>query len=215
MTQVITLVLADDHAVVRSGLKLLLESEADLEVLGEAADAEEALRKVKAHRPNVLLLDIVMPGRSPIEVIPEVTSASPQTRIVVLTMQSDPAYAKEALRVGASGYLLKEGADTELVDAVRQVASGSIYLYPALGARLAREDGDKGDEGSAVLSQREAEIFELLALGHTNQEIADKLYLSVRTVESHRAHIHQKLGLNSRAELVRYALDHGLLASDS
>lgn len=210
MKHKIKLVLADDHAVVRSGLSMLLEAEDDIEVVAEAGDAQEAIRKVRAYKPEILLLDLVMPGPSPIESIPKLIDASEKTKIVILTMQSDPAYASEALKAGASGYVLKEAVDADLVDAIRQVAAGSTYLHPELGARLVK-DADREDKEEGLLSERESEILGLLALGHTNQEIAGKLFLSVRTVESHRAHIQQKLRLNTRAELVRYALDHGLV----
>src|SRR5919198_2726048 len=205
-TRRVTLVLADDHAVVRSGLKLLLEAEPGHEVVAEAASAEDALRYTRAHRPSVLVLDLNMPGRPSLEVIPEIRAATPQTGIVVLTMQEDPGFAREALRAGAHGYVLKEAADEELLQAVRLAAEGDTYLNPRLGARLAAEppapSGPPDD-----LTEREVEVLRLIALGHTNSEIAGQLYLSVRTVESHRAHIQQKLRLSTRAELVRYALD--------
>ena len=206
----ITVVLADDHAVVRSGLRLLLE-QAGLHVLAEAGDAESALRSVLGHKPTVLILDLNMPGEpTSLEAIPRVTDVSPGTRVVVLTMQEDPVFAREALRAGAMGYVLKEAADSELVEAVRRAAVGETYLNPRLGAALATaplsSDGPPDD-----LTEREAEVLRLVALGHTNAEIAEQLYLSVRTVESHRARIGQKLRLSTRAELVRYALDRGLL----
>ncbi len=206
----ITVVLADDHAVVRSGLRLLLE-QAGLHVLAEAGDAESALRSVLGHKPTVLILDLNMPGEpTSLEAIPRVTDVSPGTRVVVLTMQEDPVFAREALRAGAMGYVLKEAADSELVEAVRRAAVGETYLNPRLGAALATAplspDGPPDD-----LTEREAEVLRLVALGHTNAEIAEQLYLSVRTVESHRARIGQKLRLSTRAELVRYALDRGLL----
>jgi two-component system, NarL family, response regulator NreC len=207
----ITVVLADDHAVVRSGLRLLLD-QAGLHVLAEAGDAEGALRSVLGHKPSVLVLDLNMPGKpTSLEAIPRVADASPGTRVVVLTMQDDPVFAREALRAGAAGYVLKEAAESELVEAVRRAAAGETYLNPRLGAALATAptsaDGPPDD-----LTHRETEVLRLVALGHTNAEIAAKLYLSVRTVESHRARIGQKLRMSTRAELVRYALDRGLLA---
>ena len=206
----VTLVLADDHAVVRSGLRLLLEAEPGHEVVAEAATADDALRYVKAHRPSVLVLDLNMPGRSSLEVIPEIREAVPQTGVVVLTMQEDPAFAREALQAGARGYVLKHAAGTELVQAIRAAAGGGTWLNPDLGARMAATpDGPSG--ALAELSDREIEVLRLIALGHTNNEIADQLYLSVRTVETHRARIQQKLGVSTRAELVRYALDHDLI----
>src|SRR4051812_20083283 len=201
------IVLADDHAVVRSGLKLLLEGEGDFEVVAIAGTAEDALRYVRGHKPDVLVLDLNMPGRSSLEIIPEVPEASPGTRVVVLTMQEDPAFARQALRAGASGYVLKEAADEELVQAVHMAAEGQTYLHPRLGAALAAApDGPPGD-----LTRREVDVLRLIALGHTNTEIAGELHLSVRTVETHRAHIQRKLSLATRAELVRFALDHRLV----
>ena len=205
----IRIVLADDHAVVRSGLKLLLESEDDMEVVAIAGTAEDALRYVRGHRPEVLILDLNMPGaRSSLDVLPEVGQVSPGTRVVVLTMQEDPAFARRALRAGAVGYVLKEAADDELVHAVRLATEGRSYLHPRLGAALAAEPEGPPDD----LTERELEVLRLIALGHTNAEIGLQLHLSVRTVETHRAHIQQKLRLSARAELVRYALDRGLVA---
>jgi two-component system response regulator NreC len=203
-----TIVLADDHAVVRSALRMLLESEDGFEVVAEAGDAEAATRYVLGHKPTVLILDLNMPGGSSLEAIPAIHEASPETEIVVLTMQSEPAFARKALQAGVRGYVLKEAAEAELVQAVRSAAAGDTYLQPALGARLAAEpESRRGDD----LSEREREVLRLIALGHTNAEIAEQLYLSIRTVESHRAHIQQKLRLSSRAELVSYALKHGLI----
>ncbi|MGZ4200650.1 MAG: response regulator transcription factor [Thermoleophilaceae bacterium] len=208
----ITIVIADDHAIVRSGLRMLLEAEEDLAVVAEAGDVPSALRYVRAHRPAVLILDLNMPGEPSLPAIETVRESSPDTKVVVLTMQNDPAFAREALRGGALGYVLKEAADSELVEAVRLAAQGRTYLHPELGARLAAEPpaptGPPDD-----LTEREVEVLRLIALGHTNNEIAGQLYLSVRTVESHRAHIQQKLRLSTRAELVRYALDKGLIES--
>jgi two-component system response regulator NreC len=194
---VITVVLADDHAVVRSGLRLLLEAAPGFEVVAEAGDVDAALRTVLGYKPSVLVLDLNMPGTRPsLEAIPAVMEASTGTRVVVLTMQEDPEFAREALRAGAVGYVLKEAAPGELVEAVRRAAAGETYVNPRLGAALAAAP---------------AEVLRLIALGHTNAEMAEQLFLSVRTVEYHRAHIQQKLGRSSRAELVRYALDNGLL----
>lgn len=203
----IRIVLADDHGVVRSGLRLVLESEPGLEVVAEASDVDGAKRYVRGHHPEVLVLDLNMPGGSSLEAIPELRRECPQTRIVVLTMQQEPAFAREAFSNGATGYVLKEAAGEELVEAVRRAAAGESYLNPTLGARLATLPASGRDE----LSDREVEVLRLIALGHTNAEIAAKLYLSVRTVETHRAHIQQKLGRSSRAELVGYALERGLV----
>jgi two-component system response regulator NreC len=204
-----TIVIADDHAVVRSGLRMLLDAESDLEVVAEAGDVESARRYVLGHKPNVLVLDLNMPGEPSLPAIPTILEASPKSAIVVLTMQDDPAFAREAMRAGALGYVLKEAADEELVNAVRLAADGQTYMQPSLGARLAAEPEDRKQPGD--LTEREVEVLRLIALGHTNSEIAEQLFLSVRTVESHRAHIQQKLGLVTRAELVRYALDAGLV----
>jgi two-component system response regulator NreC len=205
----ITVVLADDHAVVRSALRMLLEGESGIEVVAEAGDAESAIRYVSGHRPAVVILDINMPGGSGLAAIPQIREQSPETQIVMLTMQDETSSARQALQAGVLGYILKEAASDELVKAVRLAAEGKTYLQPELGARLAAEpEATSSDD----LSGRELEVLKLIALGHTNNEIAERLFLSVRTVESHRAHIQQKLGLTSRSELVRYALDRGLLA---
>jgi len=206
--ETITIVLADDHTVVRNALRLLLDAEPGFEVVAEAGDAPSATRYVRGHRPTVLILDLNMPGGSSLDAIPEIREASPATEIVVLTMQNEPAFARRALQAGVRGYVLKDAADAELVQAVRSAAAGDTYLQPALGARLAAgESGRDGDE----LSERERDVLRLIALGHTNAEVAERLYISIRTVESHRAHIQQKLRLSSRAELVRYALEHGMV----
>jgi two-component system, NarL family, response regulator NreC len=206
----IRIVLADDHAVVRSGLRMLLDSESDFEVVAEASDVESARRSVRGHHPKVLVLDLNMPGGSSLEAIPTLRAESPGTQIVILTMQREPAFAREALGAGALGYVLKEAADDELVQAVRRAAVGESYLNPKLGARIASEPppGPPDD-----LSEREVEVLRLIALGHTNAEIGEQLYLSVRTVETHRAHIQQKLRLSTRAELVGYALERGLIST--
>jgi DNA-binding NarL/FixJ family response regulator len=203
----IRIVVADDHAVVRRGLRLLLDGEPGFEVVGEAGDVDGARRYVRGHRPTVLVLDLNMPGGSSLEAIPVIRAESPDTQIVVLTMQEDPGYAREALAGGAIGYVLKEAADAELVEAVRRAAAGEGYLNPRLGARVAAQQAGPPDS----LSDREVEVLRMIALGHTNAEIAEQLYLSVRTVETHRAHIQQKLGLGSRSELVRYALERRLV----
>jgi two-component system, NarL family, response regulator NreC len=202
----IRIVIVDDHAVVRSGLKLLLEGQEDLEVVGEAGDARTAVFEVRAQKPDVILMDVVMPTGSGIEATPAVLKEAPGAKVLILSMQDDPAYVREAFAAGASGYVLKEAADAELVAAVREVAAGQRYVHPTLGARLVAAEADERARAEEdPLSEREHEILRLLALGHTNQEIASQLYLSVRTVETHRAHIMQKLRISTRAELVRYA----------
>jgi two-component system, NarL family, response regulator NreC len=208
MTRVL---IVDDHAVVRSGLRRLLEQEG-FEVVAEAGDMRNAVFEARAHKPDVILMDVVMPGESGIEATPAVLKEAPEAKVLVLSMQDDPRYVREAFDAGASGYVLKEAADTELVQAIREVANGGRYVHPALGARMitaAAEERRRAEEDP--LSEREREVLRLLALGHTNQEIAKMLYISVRTAETHRAHIMQKLRLTTRAELVRYALDQGLL----
>ena len=208
----IRVLIVDDHAVVRAGLRLLLDAQDDIETVGEAGDAREAIFEARSTKPDVVLMDVVLGGRSGIEVTPELLHEQPETRVLVLSMQDDPRYVREAFAAGAHGYVLKEAADAELVTAVREVARGGRYVHPALGARMAAADAAAADAAEHdPLSDREREVLRLLALGHTNQEIAQMLYISVRTAETHRAHIMQKLRLETRAELVRYALAQGLL----
>jgi len=206
----IEIVLADDHEVVRTGLRMLLDSEPDLTVVAEASDVESIARYVRGHHPQVLVLDLNMGDESSLPLIPRLVADHSETRIVVLTMQSDPSFARAALSTGALGYVLKQAAGEELVRAVRLAAAGESYLNPRLGAQVASApvgpDGPPDD-----LSAREVEVLRLLALGHTNSEIAEQLILSVRTIESHRANIQSKTGTATRAELVRYALDHNLV----
>jgi two-component system, NarL family, response regulator NreC len=206
----ITIILADDHEVVRAGLRMLLDAEPGFAVVSEAGDVALTERRVASHRPRVLVLDVNMPGGSSLPAIPRLRAASPETSIVVLTMQNDPELAREALRSGATGFVLKESAKEELIQAVRLAADGRTYLNPELGAKLARE-ASVSSVSPDDLSAREIEVLRLIALGHTNGEIASQLFLSVRTVESHRAHIQQKTQKNSRAELVAYVRDNGLL----
>jgi two-component system response regulator NreC len=206
----ITIVLADDHRVVRAGLRMLLDAEPDLQVVSEAGDISLTERRVVAYHPQVLVLDVNMPEGSSITAIPRILKSAPSTRIVVLTMQTDSQLARDALRAGATGFVLKEAAEDELIQAVRYAAQGRTYLNPELGARLAAEGpGTAGPPDD--LSARELEVLRLIALGHTNSEIAGQLFLSVRTVESHRAHIQQKTQRGSRAELVAYAREHDLV----
>jgi two-component system response regulator NreC len=213
-TDDITVVLADDHAVVRKGLRLLVEAEDGLHVVAEAGTVPDALRMAKAHRPRVLVLDLNMPGGSSLEAIPTIRDEAPMTAIVVLTMQNDPSFARKALQAGALGFVLKEAADDELLGAIKLAAEGETYLNPRLGARLAAEPAQPSGPPDD-LSEREIEVLKLIALGYTNAEVAGKLYLSVRTIESHRAHIQQKTRLSTRAELVQYAFEHSLLEQPS
>jgi two-component system response regulator NreC len=211
MPETIRIVIADDHAVVRRGLRQVLEAESGFEVVAEAANFEDARRYVLGHRPDVLVLDLNMPGGSTLEHIPEIRSEFPNTQIVVLTMQNEPAYARRALGAGALGYVLKEAAESELVEAIQRAAAGEMYLNPRLGARVAAEPPPGPPDG---LTEREVEVLRLIALGHTNAEIGEQLHLSVRTVETHRAHIQQKLRLATRSDLVRYALEHRLVTAE-
>ncbi len=204
----IHVVLADDHSVVRHGLRQLLETSGGFSVVAQAADVPSTLEAVRRWRPDVLVLDLNMPGGSSLDAVPQLRQDSPGTQIVVLTMQSEPAYARRALSAGVVGYVLKDAADEEVVDAIRRAAVGERYLHPRLGARVAAEPHPAPPE---TLSERELQVLRMVALGHTNSEIADRLYLSVRTVETHRSHIQQKLRLRNRSDLVRYALAHGLL----
>jgi two-component system response regulator NreC len=211
---VIRVVVVDDHAVVRAGLRLLLDAEDDIETVGEAGDAREAVFEVRSSKPDVILMDVGLgSGKSGIDAAPDVLHEAPDAKVLMLSMQDDPRYVREAFAAGASGYVLKEAADSELVTAVRQVAGGTRYVDPAMGARIAAADAD-AERAAAKdpLSERESEVLRLLALGHTNQEIAKTLFISVRTAETHRAHIMQKLRISTRAELVRYAIAQGLLA---
>ena len=211
----VRVLIVDDHAVVRAGLKLLVDAEDDLEAVGEAGSAREAIFQARTLKPDLVLMDVVMPDGSGLEAVPTLLHERPETKVLVLSMQDDPRYVREAFAVGASGYVLKEAADTELVAAIREVANGGRYVHPELGARLVSAEAEAERRAERdPLSEREREVLRLLALGHTNQEIAQRLYISVRTAESHRAHIMQKLRLTTRAELVRYALSQGLLADE-
>ena len=210
----VRVLIVDDHAVVRAGLKLLVDAEDDFEAVGEAGTAKDAIFEARSVKPDVILLDIVMPDQSGLEIIQQLLHEHPSAKVVVLSMQDDPRYVREAFEAGASGYVLKEAADAELVAALREVAGGGRYVHPELGARLvAAEAAERRRAEQDPLSEREREVLRLLALGH-NQEIAEKLFISVRTAETHRAHIMQKLRLASRAELVRYALGEGLLEQE-
>lgn len=203
-----TIVIADDHRVVRTGLRLLLESEPGFSVLAEADDVASARRYVGAHRPRILILDLNMPGEPSLEAIPSLREQSPDTEIVVLTMQDDPAFAREALKAGALGFVLKGAAEDELIEAVKSAAAGTHYLNPQLGAQIAIDPDPGPPDG---LDENQLELLRLVALGHTNTEIGEQLFMSGRTVEAHRSRLQRQLGLETRAEVVRYVLDRGLL----
>ncbi|MFE7571317.1 LuxR C-terminal-related transcriptional regulator [Streptomyces sp. NPDC057539] len=215
----LTVVLADDHLVVRAGMRLLLSQDTAFDIVAESSTLPETFLAVERHHPSVLVLDLTLAGQSSLRSIPELLATSPRTRILVLTMQEDPAFAREALRIGAVGYLLKEAAAEELLGAARQVAAGATYVQPSLGARLAVTGPGTSTTGMGAgagaddsLTAREVEVLSLLALGHTNQEIAEQVHVSVRTVETHRARIREKLGAETKADLVTAARERGLLA---
>ena len=208
----VRVLIVDDHAVFRAGLRMLIDAEDDLEAVGEAGNARDAVFQARSRKPDVILMDVVMPDQSGIEVLPTLLHERPETKVLILSMQDDPQYVRQAFANGASGYILKEAADTEVVAAIREVAEGRSYVHPTVGARLiAAETAEARRADEDPLSDREREVLRLLALGHTNQEISAQLFISVRTAETHRAHIMQKLRLSSRAELVRYALEQGIL----
>jgi two-component system, NarL family, response regulator NreC len=209
---VIRVLVVDDHAVVRSGLRLLIDAEEDMETVGEAGNVRDAIFEARTSNPDLILMDVVMPGESGLAGVPKLLNEHPDVKVLILSMQDDPRYLREAFAVGACGYVLKEAADTEVVTAIREVAAGGRYVHPELGARLIAADAEAARQAEEdPLSEREREVLRLLALGYTNQEIAKQLFISVRTAETHRAHVMQKLRLASRAELVRYAIAHGLL----
>jgi DNA-binding NarL/FixJ family response regulator len=204
----ISVLIVDDHALFRAGLRSRLELEHDITAVGEAATAEEAVSRARSLQPDLVLLDLLLPGTSGHEAIPELAKASPRSRVLVVSSQAAPSSVRQALSAGAAGYVPKRASDQELVAAIRQVAAGERYVDPDLGAKLVVPDRSVALE---PLSERERDILQLLALGYTNQEIGRKRYISVRTVDTHRAHIMRKLGLETRAELVLFALANGLI----
>jgi two-component system, NarL family, response regulator NreC len=206
----VTVVIADDHQVVRTGLRMLLDAEPDLEVMAEAGDVRSTFEEVERHHPDVLILDLHMPGEPSLPAIPQLLERAPDIRVVVLTAQRDPSFAGEAMRLGAAGYVPKEAAGRQLVRAIRMAAEGKTYLEPSLGARLAA-DAAAAKRSAPELTERELEVLRLIARGHTNREIAERLFLSVRTVEGHRARIQHKLGRSRRSDLVEYVLERGLV----
>ena len=206
----ISVLLVDDHGLLRAGLRSRLESEGDITVVGEAATADQAVVKARALQPDLVLLDLMLPRKSGVEAIPELAKVSPQSKVLAVSSQTAPSSVRSALAAGAAGYVPKRAADGELLAAIRQVAAGGSYVDPDLGAKLVVPDPSPALE---PLSDRERDVLQLLALGYTNQEIGKKLYISVRTVDTHRAHIMRKLGLETRAELVLFALANGLISS--
>ncbi len=218
----IRVLIADDHAVLRAGLKLLINAQADMKAVGEAADGPEAIRRAQAAAPDVVLLDLSMPGARPSRTIAELVRLAPSPRVLVLTMHDDAASMQAALLAGASGYIVKKAADVELLTAIRAVHHGRTFVdltrpgEQARGAELRRVSRDSPAPGGArPLSPREAEVLRLLAQGHTNQEAADHLAVSVKTIETHRQRLSEKLGLRTRAQLFRFALQVGLLEGDA
>jgi two-component system response regulator NreC len=205
--QQITVVLADDHNVIRAGLRSMLEAEADLRVIGEAADSGAAFKLACDRLPDVLVLDLQMPGAEPTRDVKALREAVPATAIVMLTMQSDPRKARELLRAGAAGYVLKQAAEQKLTEAIRIAAGGGSYIDPELGGALAKLEADPMED----LGERERELLRLLALGHTNREIGEQLFLSVRAIEVNRSKLLEKLGIESRPELVRFAIANGVI----
>jgi two-component system response regulator NreC len=209
--QQISVVLADDHNVIRAGLRSMLEGEEDLRVIGEAADAPTAAKLVKNRLPDVLVLDLQMPGADPATDVQRLREEAPDTAIIVLTMQSDPRLARTLLRAGAAGYVLKQAAERKLTEAIRIAAAGGSYIDPELGGALAKLEADPLDS----LDERERELLRLLALGHTNREIGERLFLSVRAIEVNRAKLLEKLGIESRPDLMRFAIANGIIEAGS
>lgn len=205
----VKIVLADDHVIVREGIRALLEAEPRFRVVAEAGTGDDAARYALGHKPDILILDLSMPGTPSLELVPKVAEASPRTAVIVLTMHKEAAFAREALSSGVSGYVIKHAAATELVAAINAVLAGGTYINPQLGAELAAGTDQQGPPDE--LTPREIEVLGLIALGHTNPEIAEELVLSVRTIETHRANIQRKTGHSTRAELVAYAHEHGLV----
>jgi DNA-binding NarL/FixJ family response regulator len=202
--------IADDHGIVRSGVKLLLDRQPDIEVVAEAEDGVEAVAKAIEHRPDVVVLDVSMPRMTGLQATHEIKQQAPDTQVLILSMHDDERYLFEALRAGAAGYVLKQAADQDLVDAVRAAGRGEPFLTASAQQTLIRDFLDRGDQ-PAELTPREQEVVKLIAEAHTNKEIAEILHLSEKTVESHRARVLQKLGMRDRVELVRYAIRQGLV----
>jgi DNA-binding NarL/FixJ family response regulator len=206
----ISVLLVDDHAIFRSSLRVRLEQEDGIAPVGEAGTAEQAIVRARVLKPDVVLIDLLLPRKSGFEAIPEILRVSPESRILVVSSQTGPPSVRQAISAGAHGYVPKRATDTEVIDAIRRIAAGERYVDPDLGAQLVVADGVPELD---PLSDRERDVLHLLALGHTNQEIGKQLYISVRTVDTHRAHIMSKLQLKTRAELVLFALANGLIGA--
>ncbi len=216
----IKVLLADDHAVLRAGLKTLFHAQPDIEVVAETANGEETVRQSLKVVPDIVLMDITMPGLSGLEATREITRQNPAIKVLALTMHEDESYLHQMLRAGASGYVPKKAADVELLAAIRATYQGEHFIHPSMTAGLVAELRNKEvvspveSRGDDILSRREREVLRLLAMGHTNQQIAEKLYLSTKTVETYKARVKEKLGLQGRAELVRYAIQAGFLDTE-
>jgi DNA-binding NarL/FixJ family response regulator len=209
----IRILLADDHAVLRAGLRALLAAQPDFEVIGEASDGGEAVRLARALSPDVVVMDIGMPGIGGMDATARLRREVPAVRILILSMHDDQGYLRQALKAGASGYVLKKAADTDLLAAIRAAARGEVFLDPAMAKYLVEEvvRPSTPPRGPGLLSDREQDVLRLLARGHTNQQVADRLCIGVKSVETYKARLMDKLGLKGRAELVRYAIQHGFL----
>jgi DNA-binding NarL/FixJ family response regulator len=204
----ISVLLVDDHELFRAGLRSRLETESDITPVGEAGTAEQAVVKARSLQPDLVLLDLLLPRKGGCEAIPELMEVSPESKVLVVSSQTAPSSVRQAITAGAAGYVTKRASDGELVSAIRRVAAGERYVEPDLGASLVVPDGSPALD---PLSERERDVLHLLALGYTNQEIGKKLFISVRTVDTHRAHIMRKLRLETRAELVLFALANGVI----
>ncbi|MBI4331937.1 MAG: response regulator transcription factor [Chloroflexi bacterium] len=212
------ILLVDDHAVLRAGLRLLLDNQPDMEVIGEAGDPADGIAQAKADKPDIVLMDLSFPRGDGIAAIKTIRETQPEVKVIALTMHEDESYLRPVLQAGASGYVLKRAADTELISAIRAAVRGEVFIYPSLTRILLEDTLGKPKKPSPeeavdmdLLSQREKEVLKLIARGHSNREVAEMLFLSVKTVDTYKARLMEKLGLESRVDLVKYALEHGLL----
>lgn len=208
------ILIADDHAVLRSGLKMMLNSQEDMQVVAEASTDSETVMLSEQHQPDIILLDITMPQHGGIRIIPEIKKKSPSSRILVLTMHDDDSYLKDVLKAGGNGYIIKKAADTDLLSAIRAVARGESYIDPSMTKHLIFDmfgPGDMEKDETNQLSQRETEVLKYMALGYTNKQISETLYVSIKTVETYKVRIKKKLNISRRSELIRYAINIGLI----